>query len=166
MVHQEPMTQNNSSKKTKDLSHITCNRCGKKGHYANSCPTADGDANIVQIYVEDEYELDFLEVSDNAMHNFVQAAKIYRGIPHSPILLDSQSTTSIFKTRSMLRSIRKCTGQSLKMNTHTGLLLCDMVRDILNFETVWFCEHSLTNILSMVAVRKVCRVTMDTAVEA
>ena len=145
---------------------ITCFKCNKKGHYASMCPSADEDVNALQINVEDEYDLGFLQVSNDAMYNFVQAAKIYRGIPHSWILLDSQSTTSIFKTRSMLKNIRKCSGQPLRMNTNGGQLICDMVGDIPNFGTVWFCENSLANILSMAAVRKVCRVTMDTAVEA
>ena len=35
-----------------------------------------------------------------------------------------------------------------------------------NFGDVWFNENSLANILSMAAVRKMCRITMDASVEA
>lgn len=41
-----------------------------------------------------------------------------------------------------------------------------MVGDIPNFDTVWYSKDSLANILSMVAVKNICTVTMDTAVEA
>jgi hypothetical protein len=37
---------------------------------------------------------------------------------------------------------------------------------VTNFGDVWFNEDSLANILSMAAVRKVCRITMDTSIEA
>jgi hypothetical protein len=25
--------------------NVTCNKCGKKGHYANKCPSGDSDGN-------------------------------------------------------------------------------------------------------------------------
>ena len=34
-----------------------------------------------------------------------------------------------------------------------------------NFGDVWFNPHSLANILSMAEVRRVCRITMDSAIE-
>lgn len=40
------------------------------------------------------------------------------------------------------------------------------VGDLGNVGTVWYSESSLANILSLAMVRKVCRVTMDTAKEA
>ena len=41
-----------------------------------------------------------------------------------------------------------------------------MIGDLGIFGTVWYNESSLTNILSLAMMRKVCQVTMDTAKEA
>ena len=40
-----------------------------------------------------------------------------------------------------------------------------MAGDIPNYGTVWYSDNSMANILSMAAVRKICRITMDTSVE-
>ena len=40
------------------------------------------------------------------------------------------------------------------------------IGSVKNFEDVWFNAKSLANILSMAEIRKVCRITVDTSVEA
>jgi hypothetical protein len=40
-----------------------------------------------------------------------------------------------------------------------------MVGDLPGFGTVWYNKDSIANILSLAAVRKLCRITMDTLVE-
>jgi hypothetical protein len=42
-------------------------------------------------------------------------------------------------------------------------LVSDQVGDLPGFGPVWYNENSLANILSLAAVRKICRVTMDTS---
>ena len=66
----------------------------------------------------------------------------------------------------MLKNIRKVKGEPLTLKTNGGIHRTDMIGDIPNFGTAWFSDNSLANILSMVEVRKVCRITMDTAIEA
>jgi hypothetical protein len=44
--------------------------------------------------------------------------------------------------------------------------MSSQVGTVKNFGDVWYNADSLANILSMAAVRKVCRITMDTSVEA
>ena len=44
--------------------------------------------------------------------------------------------------------------------------MSEFVGDVKNFGQVWYNPNSLANILSLAAVRKLRRVTMDTAVEA
>jgi len=48
----------------------------------------------------------------------------------------------------------------------TLLQISSLVGDIKNFGTVWYHPDSLANIFSLTAVCKLCRITMDTSVEA
>jgi hypothetical protein len=54
----------------------------------------------------------------------------------------------------------------LKVHTNGGTQISSLVGDIKNFGTVWYDPDSLANIFSLAAVRKLCRITMDTSVEA
>jgi hypothetical protein len=58
-----PRQQRGSSER-KDLSHITCHKCHKKGHYANTCPQRDNAplaAQINEITLEDSDQENFSE---------------------------------------------------------------------------------------------------------
>ena len=89
----------------------------------------------------------------------------YSIIPNTWILLDSQSTVSVFNNYKLLSNIRdsNCT---LKVHTNGGTQISTQLGTVNNFGDVWYNEKSLANILSMAAVRKVCRITMDTSIEA
>jgi hypothetical protein len=52
------------------------------------------------------------------------------------------------------------------VHTNGGTQVSRFIGDIPNFGTVWYNPASIANILSLAAVRKVCRVTMDTAIAA
>ena len=86
-------------------------------------------------------------------------------IPTTWILLDSQSTVSVFKDRRFLLDIRP-SPQPLTVYTNGGTQVSTLVGDLNNFGPVWYNPKSLANILSLAEVRVKCRVTMDTAVEA
>ncbi len=77
------------------------------------------------------------------------------------ILLDSQSTISVFNNRNMLTNVRKAT-HVLRALTNGGHQDSDMIGDFANLGTVWYNKDSIANILSLAGVRKVCRKTMDT----
>ena len=51
------------------------------------------------------------------------------------------------------------------MFTLGGTQHLSQVGNVKNFGEVWYNPDSLANILSMAAIRKVCRITMDTTVE-
>jgi hypothetical protein len=51
------------------------------------------------------------------------------------------------------------------VHTNGGTQFSSKMGTVTNFGDVWFNEDSLANILSMAAVRKVCRITMDTSIE-
>ena len=86
-------------------------------------------------------------------------------IPSTWVLLDSQSTVSVFRNACLLTNIRASTNK-LKVITNGGTQTSTLVGNVPNFGPVWYNPKSIANILSLAAVRKVCRITMDTAVEA
>jgi hypothetical protein len=158
--------------------NITCYHCDSLGHYASECPDAKGVEDGVQMLqlgptatistAESSYQsaFTFLHLaepsSDFILH---QADSCYDLIPDTWILLDSQSTVSVFKNRSLLSNIR-ASCRTLRVHTNGGTQLSTQLGTVTNFGDVWFNTDSLANILSMAAVRKVCRITMDTSVAA
>ena len=76
------------------------------------------------------------------------------------ILLDSQSTISVFNNMNMLHNIRR-SPYVLRAITNGGFQDSNMVGDFPNLGEVWYNEASITNILSLSDVTKVCTVTMD-----
>ena len=85
-------------------------------------------------------------------------------IPNTWVLLDSQSTMSVFNNPRYLTNIRRSTSM-MTVITNGGFQSSTQIGEIANFGTVWYNPDSIANILSLAEVRKVCRVTMDTAVE-
>jgi hypothetical protein len=85
-------------------------------------------------------------------------------IPDTWILLDSQSMVSVFKNRLLLTNIRAAS-KVLRVHTNGGIQLNRDIGTVKNFGDVWFDPDSLANTLSMSAVSRVCRVTMDSSIE-
>ena len=83
---------------------------------------------------------------------------------HRCILLDLQSTISVFKNAEMLSNIRR-SSYVLRALTNGGYQDSNMVGDFPNLGKVWYNRESIANILSLAEVRKVCRITMDSADE-
>jgi Zinc knuckle len=131
-------------------SGITCFNCNSTGHYATQCP---GALSLVQHC----YMLTQLTTHDNEER--------YEGIPRNWVLLDSQSTISIFNNAKMVTNIR-LSPQAVCARTNGGQQTSTHIADFRNLGVVWYNDQSIANILSLSEVRKVCRVTMDTSVEA
>jgi hypothetical protein len=157
---------------------IKCYNCQHTGHYAGECPQESRDQQGVQLLqvaqdsdlttVDKTYvsEFTFLQVEEvPGDFSFYQSNTRYEIIPSTWILLDSQSTVSVFKNRRLLSDIQP-SKKKLRVHTNGGVQMYAQVGTIRNFGDVRFNADSLTNILSMAAVRKVCRITMDTSVEA
>jgi hypothetical protein len=128
---------------------ITCFNCNSVGHYANQCPTALTMLQHCYMLTQDSQNSDLVR---------------YEGIPRNWVLLDSQSTISVFNNPNMVTNIRS-SPQSVCARTNGGHQTSNQIADFTNLGTVWFNESSIANILSLSEVRKVCRVTMDTSAE-
>ena len=143
--------------------HITCFECQSNGHYASTCPKRAGFQLLQQVQQEPPSGAD--SFADEPGFSFMQSVKTFDTIPKSWVLLDSQSTASVFNNPRYLTNIRR-SAHALKIITNGGLQHSYFVGEVRNFGTVWYNPQSIANILSLAAVRKVCRITMDTAVEA
>jgi Zinc knuckle len=127
---------------------VTCFNCNVNGHYANACPSA---VSLVQhAYL---------------LTQSVSGEQRYVGIPSTWIVLDSQLSISVFKSANMVANIQD-SPQPIVVRTNGEQQTSTQIADLINFGRVWFNPESIANILSLSEVRKVCRVTMDTAEEA
>ena len=114
---------------------------------------------LLQVEIEEA-----IEVDDASEFTFAQQDDKYSIIPLSWVLLDSQSTVSVFRNAKYLKDIRKG-NKRLKVHTNGGTQFSSMI-GITSFGEVWYNPKSFANILFMAEVRKQCIITMDTSVEA
>jgi hypothetical protein len=85
------------------------------------------------------------------------------GIPNHYVLLDSDSTVSIFSNADLLSDIHEV-DEPLFLETNGGGYQVSTQRGTLkDFGLVWYNPESIANVLSLAQVRLHCRVTMDTA---
>ncbi|KAI2513612.1 hypothetical protein MHU86_752 [Fragilaria crotonensis] len=129
---------------------IQCWTCQQHGHYAGDCPTGSRSGTMSGTTLT-QYAFMLAQAADVSNNE--------HGIDPTWILLDSQSTISVFKNANMLTNIRR--GEHvLRALTNGGHQDSSMVGDFPNLGEVWYNKASIANILSLAEVRKVCRVTM------
>ena len=151
---------NNNNDETRDDAETTEEDEGNHNFFMAHGTNDDAD------YTENNLDYGNNESDDETM--FLQIAHAFAQsngrLPISWVLLDSESTVSIFGNEKLLINIRKIPKhmKPLQLYTNGGVMETDMIGDLIGFGTVWFCRGSLANILSLAHVRKICRVTMDT----
>jgi Zinc knuckle len=137
---------------------VRCYKCDKSGHYATQCPSNSS----VQLLQFNEEGSSTIGNTPNLNFTFFQKIDMPLSIiPDHWVLLDSQSTVSVFKNKLFLTNIRE-SDTAMTVYTNGGTQVLSLIGDVKNFGTVWYNPDSLANILSLAEVRKVCRVTMDT----
>ena len=130
---------------------ISCFGCGGYGHYSDMCTGAPNNTPTTTGTTLTQYA-------------FMLAQSCDMGIDPDSILLDSQSTISVFRNPRMLTNIRR-SKHTLRAITNGGYQDSNLVGDFANLGEVWFNENSIANILSLADECNVCRVTMDSGIE-
>ena len=126
-------------------------------------PPTNGDVQLVQINFDD---LDNLGFSFAMVSNKYDDTAPY--LKPSWILLDSESTCFVFCNRDLVHNIRPIPPnvQPQVALINGGQQTSKHIATVRNFGDVWFNPNAIANIISLAQVRKVCRITMDTDVEA
>ncbi|GAX15524.1 hypothetical protein FisN_6Hu141 [Fistulifera solaris] len=125
---------------------ILCYNCNSYGHYSGNCNEPN------------KKETTLLSMG------FVMAQQAVGHIDKAWILLDTQSSVSVFNNKDYLSNIRD-SGDVMRAITNGGHQDSHLIGDFPNLGPVWYNQDSIANILSVKDVRKVCRITMDTSVE-
>ena len=153
----------------KDISHITCHKCKKKGHYANKCPERDEEthetgATLLMAGIKDgdfdnnERNFQFLQNGNDAVT--CQIGEDGR-LPMSWILLDNQSTVDVFYNPDLLTNIRTDT-KSMSIHCNAGVATTNLIGNLPGYGTVWYHPKRIANILSLSRVKEHgYRVTYD-----
>jgi hypothetical protein len=118
---------------------IKCYNCQNTGHYAGECPQESRDQQGVQLLqvaqdsspstMDETYvsEFTFLQVGKMpGDFSFHQSDTRYEIIPSTWILLDSQSTVSVFKNGRLLSNIR-ASNKKLRVHTNGGVQMSSQV---------------------------------------
>ncbi len=162
-----------------------CYCCGKVGHKSPECRHAkdtkreDWAINKSQSHAQPQVEPPSVigqlltpssVASETKSEPKVGWAGVHCSFAHAAnlsemILLDSDSTDSVFCNPSYVTNIRN-TKETLKVLTNGGIMNSTQKCDVPYIGECWFNKESITNIIAMSNMRKKYRITMDTNKEA
>jgi hypothetical protein len=112
---------------------VLCYNCQSYGHYAGNCNESNTKGTTLV-----HHGVVMTQTDDRK----------YSRISKEWILLDTQSTVSVFNNRQYLANIRK-SKETLRAITNGGYQDSYMVGEFPNLGTVWYNQNSIANILSM-----------------
>ena len=119
---------------------VKCYHCNVHGHFRSVCPQLVAQVQMLQTAHRDAgqngepYQSNFTFMGHSERDNFLfqQSTAQYNIIPDSWILLDSQSTVSVFKNSNFLTNIRD-SPSTLRVFTNGGTQLSTKIGTVANF---------------------------------
>ena len=173
-------------------SDIKCFNCNEIGHISRNCPkpqrrkknesTSSPGQSAVQMLINaanvesdndtdddagSDFDFSFHITSDSPkIHEMTNDQHViltqHGKLNKDWILLDSQSTVSIFSSKHLVKNIRPCEeGQSVRCYCNGGYQDTDEMATILGFGDVYYNPDSIANILSLAQVAKLYPITFD-----
>ena len=162
---------------------IACFRYSETGHYASACPYSLEEAQWHLAAAQSARSDDDSETAEQMfMSGAISGAQADIGttyqflvstngapqthhgahIPKEWILLDSQSTVSIFSNHQLLRNICK-SDRWMHIHCNAGITRTSLVGNFSRYGTVWYHPDGIANILSLAEVQKQFHVTYDSS---
>jgi AAA ATPase containing von Willebrand factor type A (vWA) domain len=152
----------------KTVEHITCHKCKKMGHYANKCPSDQGEegaTNPTSEQVSTHVLCQSHQTVGEQSMNHIQLTTSSATLDKAWILLDSESTVHVFNNKELLSEVRRHPeGKTLRVHTNGGVMDSDMVGRFGDID-VWYNPNSIANILSLALIVDTYRVTLDSRIE-
>ena len=156
------------TKKDKNVNEdITCYYCGKKGHYATTCPLKE---NVEAKQTGENHMIEGTEIGeeeDDENEMITSYCYHLNGITYhddDSVLIDTGSIVSVFKNEKLLEGVSEV-NQTMRALTNGGHQDSRMKGILPGFFPVWLNPNSRLNILAWSDVRRKFRITADTGVE-
>ncbi|KAI2510062.1 Reverse transcriptase (RNA-dependent DNA polymerase) [Fragilaria crotonensis] len=165
-----------------------CYCCGKAGHKSPSCrdkgkPKEEWAINKAQSHAQTTASSDASSVTPPSINNTpppsssssvtgwagahieLQFQQFDAHEMRDWILLDNQSSVSVFCNKELVQNIRRSNDGDMHLSTNGGVLVTTHKADLPQWGEVWFNEMAITNIISYAEMADRYRITYDSGKE-